>query len=431
MNIATKFRNFSSNIYSNTIGKSRVKKNDSSPEVHPIETTSNSETKNASEQPICRICMDDTVVDMIAPCLCSGSSKFVHRSCLDKWRSSPSSNYSKFNECGVCKFKYEYIRDYSKSKFKLFLNKLKEHFYLLVRLTFVIIGILMICYTAGLAVRNDFNNWIQNLSNSSIVATNIGIGIAIIDGLIGLSAEIAFIIYLLSKDNDVDDELLIENEENEEQNQQLIHADREEQNPMVNLPLVVENIAHIQEPDADIQELKVQVEDVLYNEIKGEDAVRVEIKADYEVYEAGVEQDKVEQDKVEQLEIEQDKVEQDKVEQLEIEQVEAPQVEAPQVEVEAPHPEQENDNPYVFYMKILSNIWFFWSYIALILLALSVMLATFVIIIPIAGTSIIVILLFIFVAYEYSNHKNKILALTLDSKIHIVKDLNEQLVVVS
>ena len=35
----------------------------------------------------CRICLQsDDQDDMIAPCLCSGSSKYVHRSCLDRWR---------------------------------------------------------------------------------------------------------------------------------------------------------------------------------------------------------------------------------------------------------------------------------------------------------------------------------------------------------
>ena len=35
----------------------------------------------------CRFCLDTGSADsMIAPCLCAGTSKFVHRACLDEWR---------------------------------------------------------------------------------------------------------------------------------------------------------------------------------------------------------------------------------------------------------------------------------------------------------------------------------------------------------
>jgi len=35
---------------------------------------------------VCRICLsDDEESNMIAPCLCSGTNKFVHRRCLEQW----------------------------------------------------------------------------------------------------------------------------------------------------------------------------------------------------------------------------------------------------------------------------------------------------------------------------------------------------------
>jgi hypothetical protein len=35
----------------------------------------------------CRICLEeDRPEDMIAPCRCKGTQKYVHRDCLDKWR---------------------------------------------------------------------------------------------------------------------------------------------------------------------------------------------------------------------------------------------------------------------------------------------------------------------------------------------------------
>lgn len=54
----------------------------------------------------CRICFDkDNQEDMIAPCNCSGSSKYVHRECLDKWRAQNPSN-DNFNRCNQCLFNY-------------------------------------------------------------------------------------------------------------------------------------------------------------------------------------------------------------------------------------------------------------------------------------------------------------------------------------
>lgn len=52
----------------------------------------------------CRNCHDDGG-DLIAPCLCSGTMKWVHRSCLDTWR-TVSPNKLSFSECDVCHFKY-------------------------------------------------------------------------------------------------------------------------------------------------------------------------------------------------------------------------------------------------------------------------------------------------------------------------------------
>ncbi|KAK3004333.1 hypothetical protein RJ639_018557 [Escallonia herrerae] len=41
-----------------------------------------------ADQPQCRICLDTGGEDLIAPCQCKGTQKYVHRSCLDNWRST-------------------------------------------------------------------------------------------------------------------------------------------------------------------------------------------------------------------------------------------------------------------------------------------------------------------------------------------------------
>ncbi len=50
----------------------------------------------------CRICLEDELdrADVIAPCSCMGSSKFVHRECLDIWRTTQQDRaFSRCTEC--------------------------------------------------------------------------------------------------------------------------------------------------------------------------------------------------------------------------------------------------------------------------------------------------------------------------------------------
>lgn len=55
----------------------------------------------------CRICLESSSHDLISPCLCSGSMKYVHRSCLDKWRADDPTR-QKFNTCDICKYGFQY-----------------------------------------------------------------------------------------------------------------------------------------------------------------------------------------------------------------------------------------------------------------------------------------------------------------------------------
>lgn len=55
----------------------------------------------------CRICLDSEVTPLtgvlFSPCLCKGTSAFIHERCLEAWRnSSPTAFYN----CGICKYRY-------------------------------------------------------------------------------------------------------------------------------------------------------------------------------------------------------------------------------------------------------------------------------------------------------------------------------------
>lgn len=54
-----------------------------------------------AEQPQCRICFDIEGEDLIAPCHCRGTQKYVHRSCLDNWRSTKEG--FAFAHCTECR----------------------------------------------------------------------------------------------------------------------------------------------------------------------------------------------------------------------------------------------------------------------------------------------------------------------------------------
>ncbi|KAF3587746.1 hypothetical protein F2Q69_00026322 [Brassica cretica] len=50
----------------------------------------------------CRICLEnDRGDELISPCMCKGTQKFVHLSCLDHWRSLNDGSFA-FSNCTTC-----------------------------------------------------------------------------------------------------------------------------------------------------------------------------------------------------------------------------------------------------------------------------------------------------------------------------------------
>ena len=53
----------------------------------------------------CRICFEDASLnELISPCLCDGTSRYVHILCLDQWRQTGG---RAFIQCSECNFKYK------------------------------------------------------------------------------------------------------------------------------------------------------------------------------------------------------------------------------------------------------------------------------------------------------------------------------------
>ncbi|XP_076946883.1 uncharacterized protein LOC143618651 [Bidens hawaiensis] len=78
----------------------------------------------------CRICLEgagDAGYELISPCLCKGTQQFVHRSCLDHWRSVKEG--FAFSHCTTCKAQYHLrviklsAHSWPKIKYRLFVAR--------------------------------------------------------------------------------------------------------------------------------------------------------------------------------------------------------------------------------------------------------------------------------------------------------------------
>jgi hypothetical protein len=143
----------------------------------------------------CRICLDnDNPNDIISPCLCSGGSAYIHRKCLNNWRSE-NANGKAFKFCDVCQFEYiieTVIDDPKAERERLF----KYHFFVIRDLT--LITLLIQSVIVGLAFllkridRNSSN--IKNLfpdSMNGYVVYYLS-GFILLLAIVGLIASIIF-----------------------------------------------------------------------------------------------------------------------------------------------------------------------------------------------------------------------------------------------
>jgi hypothetical protein len=81
---------------------------------------SNNGNENGNENE-CRICFELETLDdpFIYPCNCKGTSKYVHKSCLNSWRTLNTDNEA-FNICMECRGEYDIINEFPKENIKLF-----------------------------------------------------------------------------------------------------------------------------------------------------------------------------------------------------------------------------------------------------------------------------------------------------------------------
>lgn len=95
----------------------------------------------------CRICLDEeNIRNLISPCRCNGTSKYVHYECLEQWRVN-NPNHDAQIKCMECNTEYKIVKKYPLETFlvdhkKIFLFKTLLHPFMLILPIFgLIIGI--------------------------------------------------------------------------------------------------------------------------------------------------------------------------------------------------------------------------------------------------------------------------------------------------
>lgn len=142
--------------------------------VTPLEIED--EETNGSSAACCRICLEaesEIGDELISPCMCKGTQQFVHRSCLDHWRSVKEG--FAFSHCTTCKAQFhlrvETWEDNSwrKMKFRIFVARDVLLVFLAVQLTIAIIGAIAYFLDRDGSFRNSFSDgWDRFLSKHPI-----------------------------------------------------------------------------------------------------------------------------------------------------------------------------------------------------------------------------------------------------------------------
>jgi len=77
------------------------------------------EISNEIQERQCRICFEEEAEDniLIYPCLCNGTSKYIHNKCLNRWRQQNIDKIA-FFRCMECHFPYNILYKFPKETFK-------------------------------------------------------------------------------------------------------------------------------------------------------------------------------------------------------------------------------------------------------------------------------------------------------------------------
>ncbi|KAJ1284266.1 hypothetical protein BS78_03G192000 [Paspalum vaginatum] len=130
----------------------------------------------AASAACCRICLESETEpgdELISPCMCKGTHQFVHRSCLDHWRSVKEG--TAFSHCTTCKAQFhlrvEFLEDdiCRRMKFRLFVARDVIIIFLVIQAAIATIGGLAYLLDKDGNFRNKFSDdWDRFLSKHPV-----------------------------------------------------------------------------------------------------------------------------------------------------------------------------------------------------------------------------------------------------------------------
>ena len=134
------------------------------------------------EQHTCRICLEtDSYNNLIYPCKCSGNSKFVHKNCLNEWRTL-SDNNENFYKCEICKYRFKLSSQQEPNCTYRCINNCSSDMcnglFIMILLTFGI-GYVISAIDYNLIIPQRFNIDIDNVETVGLFYLLFGAGIVI------------------------------------------------------------------------------------------------------------------------------------------------------------------------------------------------------------------------------------------------------------
>ena len=121
---------------------------------------------------LCRICLDeDEKENLIYPCKCTGTRKYVHKRCLNEWRAS-NVNKDNFERCEICHYKYVSKVTTQENKFTEFCREITNcqiFFYLANYLAIIGLSYVLINLDKKLYLTKVYNNKNVYLAVSSLI----------------------------------------------------------------------------------------------------------------------------------------------------------------------------------------------------------------------------------------------------------------------
>uniref|UniRef100_A0A7C8Z8T0 RING-CH-type domain-containing protein n=1 Tax=Opuntia streptacantha TaxID=393608 RepID=A0A7C8Z8T0_OPUST len=161
----------------------------------------------AGSAPCCRICLECDGEDddeLISPCMCKGTQQFVHRSCLDHWRSVKEG--FAFSHCTTCKAQFhlrvESFEDNSwhKLKFRLFVARDVLLVFLAVQTAIAAMGAFAYLMDKDGAFRNSFSDGWDRILSKHPIPFYYCVGVVTFFVLLGFCGLILHCSYLNSSD---------------------------------------------------------------------------------------------------------------------------------------------------------------------------------------------------------------------------------------